>query len=67
MVGREGWMGVWVWHMHTIAYGMDGQQGPDIWHREHYPTSVITSMGKESEKEWIRVYVSPNHSSVEQK
>ena len=30
-------LGVWDWHMHTEVYGMTGQQGPAIWHREFYP------------------------------
>ena len=27
-------LGVWDWHMHTIIYGMDGQQGPAVEHKE---------------------------------
>ena len=27
--GRDG-MGVWDWHMHTMVYGMIGQQGPAV-------------------------------------
>ena len=32
--GGEGWTGVWDQQMQTVAYGMDGQQGPAVQHRE---------------------------------
>ena len=35
--GWEGWTWVWDWHMHTEVYGMTGQQGPAVEHRELYP------------------------------
>ena len=35
-LGRDG-LGVWVWHMHTVAYGMIGQQGPAVEPRELHP------------------------------
>ena len=50
---RDG-SGVWDWHVLTILCGMDGQRGPAVQHREFYS---ITWMGKESEKEWMLVYV----------
>ena len=31
--------------------------GTTVWHRELHQYSVITSLGKESEKEWLYVYV----------
>ena len=39
---RWGWgggdgLGIWDWHLHTVVYGMTGQQGPAVQHREHYP------------------------------
>ena len=43
--GREGWTGVWVWHRHTVVYGMTGQWGPAI---EQY--SVIIYMKKNLKK-----------------
>ena len=27
----------WNWHVHTIVYGADGQQGPAVQHRELSP------------------------------
>jgi len=30
-------LGVWDWHRHTEVYGMTGQRGPAIEHRELYP------------------------------
>lgn len=31
--------------------------GTTVWHREVHQYSVITSLGKESENEWLYVYV----------
>ena len=28
---------IWEWHMHTQVYGVIGQWGPALWHRELYP------------------------------
>ena len=33
--GRDG-LRVWDWHMHIEVYGMTGQWGPAVWHRELY-------------------------------
>ena len=30
----EGWIEGWDGHMHTTVYGMDGQQGPAVEHKE---------------------------------
>ena len=27
-------LGVWDWYMHTLVYGMVGQSGPAIYHKE---------------------------------
>ena len=27
---REGWTGVWNWHMHCVVYGMTGQWRPAV-------------------------------------
>ena len=35
------------WHLHAVVFGMDGQGGPAVWHRELYQYFVITYMGKE--------------------
>ena len=35
--GREGWGGLWEWHMRTEFCGMTGQQGPAVQHREPHP------------------------------
>ena len=43
--GERDRLGVWG-HMHTVVYGMIGQQGPALQHRELYSTV----------KEWIWVY-----------
>ena len=36
---------------------IDDQQGPTVQHRDSTQYSVKTYMGKQSEKEWIYVYV----------
>ena len=46
--GRDG-LGVWNWHKHSIVYGIDGQWGPASTENS-IQYSVITYMGKESEK-----------------
>ena len=28
--GRRDGLGVWVWHIHTVVYGMTGQCGPTV-------------------------------------
>ena len=43
--------------MHAAIYKINNQKESTVQHRELYPTSVITCMGKESEKEWIHVYI----------
>ena len=42
--GRDGLV-VWDWHMQTVVYGMIGQWGPAVEHRELYPEIIY--MGKE--------------------
>ena len=44
-------------HTHTTIHKTDNQEGPTVEHRELSQYSIITYMGKESEKEWIDVYV----------
>ena len=45
--GREtDGLGVWDWHMHTKVYGMIGQQGPALEHRELYPMFCTNVCGK---------------------
>ena len=53
-VGRDG-LGVWDWHMHTEVYGMTGQQGPAVEHRELYPVSCDKLCGKRIFERWICV------------
>ena len=49
---------VWDWHIHTEVYGMIGQWGPAVEHRELYPIfCVMICVGKESERDWMCVYV----------
>ena len=43
--------------MHTVVYGMTAQWGPVVEHRESTQQSVMVYTGKESEKEWMCVYV----------
>ena len=31
-------LGALDWHLHTVVYGMTGQQGPAVAHRELYAT-----------------------------
>ena len=52
--GRRDGLSVRVWHMHTTVCGMGGQTcytAHSTGNFTHY--SVITYMGKESEKEWV--------------
>ena len=45
--GREtDGLGVWDWDMHTKVYGMIGQQGPALEHRELYPMFCTNVCGK---------------------
>ena len=44
---REG-LGVLDWHMHTVVYGMIGQQGPADSTGSSTQSSVMISMGEES-------------------
>jgi hypothetical protein len=39
------------------VYKIDNQQGPTAQHREYIQYLIITDNGRESEKEWIYVYV----------
>ena len=45
-VGERDGLGVWVWHMHIVVYGMDGQQGPAGQHREVYSIACDNLYGK---------------------
>ena len=50
--GRE-WgdgLGVWDWHLHTVVYGMTGQRGPAVEHRELCPISQDHLCGKRIRK-----------------
>ena len=47
--GRYG-LGVWNWHMHTVVYGMDGQWGTSVEHRELYPIFCDNLCGKRIQK-----------------
>ena len=55
--GEKHKLGVWDWHIHTTVYKIDNQQEPTYSTGNSTQYSVITYMGKESEKEWIYVYV----------
>ena len=50
-------LGVWDRHMHTVVYGITGQQGPAFITQGTVQYSVIIYMRIWSEKEWICVYV----------
>ena len=43
--------------IYTIIYGMDEYQGPTFSTGKSTQYFVVTYVGKESEKEWIYVYV----------
>ena len=62
---REG-LGVWDGHMHTEVYGMIGQQGPAVQHRELYPYSV-TIMWEKNLKETECVHMYDGITVVQQK
>ena len=51
--GRDG-LGAWDWHMHTEVYGMIGQWGPAIQHKELYPIFHDNLCGK---RIWKRINV----------
>ena len=54
--------------MHTMVYGMTGQQGSAVYRTENSTQySVMIYMGKESKKEWMHVYVYLNRFVVQQK
>ena len=57
----EGW--VWGWHMHLEVYGMMGQQGPAVQHRELYPVFCDGLCGRE----WMCGHVWRSHFVVQQK
>ena len=44
-MGRDG-LGVWDWHVHMEVYGMIGQWGPAVQHREFYPIFCDNLCGK---------------------
>jgi len=54
--GREG-LGVWDWPAQTEVYGMIGQRHLLYSAENSTQYSVIIYMGKESDREWIRVYI----------
>ena len=59
--GGEEWTGVWDWHMNIVVYGMTGQQGPAIQHRELYSVFCDKSIREKNlEKEGIYVYIQDN-------
>ena len=65
--GGEGMDGAWVWHMHSEVYGMTGQWGPAVEHREHPPANILwSSMWEKNLKEKGCVYVCVSHFAVQQ-
>ena len=60
--GRDGLIGIC-----TLWYGMIARQGPTTQHRELYPIFYDNLYRKESEKEWMCVYIYLNHFVVQQK
>ena len=67
--GRDG-LGVWNWDMYTDVYGMTVQWGPaDLLYSTENSTqyAVIIYVGKESERQWMCVYVWLGHFAVQQK
>ena len=50
-------LGVWDWHMHTALYGMIGKWGPAVQYENPSQYSVMIYVGKESEREWMCVYI----------
>ena len=55
--GRRDKLGAWDWRKDTTLYKVDNGQGPTVYTWKSTQYSVMTYMGKESEKEWIYVYV----------
>ena len=53
-VGESDGLGLWDWHMHTEVYGMTGQKGPAVQHRELYPVFCDALCG---ERVWERTGV----------
>ena len=64
--GRDG-PRVWDWHVYTEVYGMIGQRDLLGSTRKSTQYSVIIYVGKESEGEWIYVYVWANLFVIQQK
>ena len=63
---EKGWIGGL--RLHTIKYGMNGQRGPAVPHRELYPILCDNLyMGKEPEREWMCVHVKLHHFVVQRK
>ena len=54
--GGHGWE-VWDWHMNTIVYCMNGIGDLSYSPGDSTQYSVVSYMGKESEKEWMNAYV----------
>ena len=50
-------LGGWNWHILTTICEIDKQQGPTVSTGKSTQFCKIIYMGKESEKEWIYVYV----------
>ena len=50
-------LGIWDWDMHTIVYGMDGQRGPAVQHRELYSIFCDNLYGEETLKKNRYVYM----------
>ena len=44
-------LGIWDQHIHTTAYKIDKQQGLLVQTGNHNQYSIVTYLGKESEKE----------------
>ena len=59
--GRDN-QGVWDRHVHTAAFKMDNQWGPNIWHIEF--CSVLRGSLDGSLWEWIHVYLWLSPSAV---
>ena len=56
-VGVRDRLGAWDWHMHTVVYGMDGQWKPLHSTRNSIQYSVITYMGKGSDKKCLYICI----------
>ena len=59
--GERRWGGgvleVWDWHMHTVVYGIVGQQEPAVYHKELYPIFCDDLYGKRVSKKNGCVYM----------